>query len=107
MKLVFRDARAGEVAIDASPGLTLMQNAKDFDVPGIEADCGGSMVCGTCQVNVDEPWYSALPAPSAMEAELLEYTAHPAPNGRLSCQIVVGADLEGIRLEVPRAAVIY
>ena len=101
VRIVFEGAGGGATAIDAVPGVSLMQNAKDCDVPGIEAECGGSMVCGTCQVYVPEPWYSALGGPSPMEAEMLAFTAHPRAGGRLSCQIEVTAALAGMTVATP------
>jgi 2Fe-2S ferredoxin len=89
------------VVVDADVGASLMVAATTNDVDGILAECGGSMVCGTCHVYVDEPWFTALGPVPAMEAEMLEYGLHPQPNSRLSCQIAVGEALEGLCVRIP------
>jgi ferredoxin, 2Fe-2S len=101
VRVLFRDVDGKAMAIDAKPGVSLMESAKAADISGIEAECGGSMVCATCQVYVSEPWFSAIAPASPMEAEMIEYTRHPRPNSRLSCQIVVSEALEGMEIEVP------
>jgi 2Fe-2S ferredoxin len=101
VQVLFRGADGATMAIDARPGLSLMESAKAAGVPAIEAECGGSMVCATCQVYVSEPWYSVLAPASTMEAEMVEYTRHPRPNSRLACQIVVSEAMEGMEVEVP------
>jgi 2Fe-2S ferredoxin len=92
---------AGEVlTLEAQDGLSLMQNAKNANVPGIDADCGGCMVCGTCHVHVDIDWLPRLAAPSEMEAQILECVPEPHPRARLSCQIPVSPALAGLRVTV-------
>lgn len=93
------DGTAG--TFEATPGMSLMASAKVAGIEGIEAECGGSMVCATCQVYVAEAWLSALEAPSEMEADMLEFTRHPRPNSRLSCQITVTEALDGLEIELP------
>jgi ferredoxin, 2Fe-2S len=101
VQVLFRDAQGNAMTIDAKPGVSLMESAKAAGICGIEAECGGSMVCATCQVYVSEPWYSAMASASSMEAEMIEYTRHPRDNSRLSCQIVVSEAMEGMEVEVP------
>lgn len=101
VRITIHDGKGESSAIDATPGDSLMQAAKAAGIDGIEAECGGSMVCGTCQVYVGEDWYALLPPASAMEAEMIEYTRHPQPRSRLSCQIVVTAGLEGMDVTTP------
>ncbi|PKB14791.1 2Fe-2S ferredoxin [Novosphingobium kunmingense] len=101
VRVRYRTADGIEGAFDASPGLSLMASAKAAGIDGIEAECGGSMVCATCQVYVAEAWLSTLEPPSEMEAEMVEYTRHPRPNSRLSCQIVMSEALDGIEIELP------
>jgi 2Fe-2S ferredoxin len=78
-----------------------MLAAKAHAVPGLDAECGGSMVCGTCHVFVDGGWFDRLPAPSALETELISYGLHADGNSRLSCQIVVTDAMEGMSVEIP------
>src|SRR3546814_11923405 len=68
----------------------------------LDADCGGSMVCGTCHVHVADRWLAKLPPKSSMDTEILDYVPEPHPNARLSCQIPVNADTDGIELTIPR-----
>lgn len=87
--------------INAEPGQTVMEAAISADIDGILADCGGSMVCGTCHAFVPPQWQCQLPEQSDMEVELLDYVPEPAPNGRLTCQITVTDALEGITFQLP------
>jgi ferredoxin, 2Fe-2S len=89
--------------IDATAGVSLMDNARAAGVDGIEGECGGSMICGTCHVHLDEAWFAALPAAGAIEAEMVEYTLDPRPTSRLSCQITVTDAMEGMIVGLPRA----
>jgi len=82
---------------------SLMEAAKHAGVPGIDADCGGSMVCGTCHVHVAEEWLAQLLEPSAMEQEILECVPSPHPHARLSCQIALSPSMDGLSVEVPTA----
>lgn len=93
----------GETAIEADESGSVMQAAKAHGVPGIDADCGGSMVCGTCHVYVLDGLRERLPAPSEMESEMLEYVPDPHPEARLSCQLQVIDCADGMRFEVPPA----
>lgn len=101
VRIRFRDEDGRTQDIEAEAGLSLMENAKAHGIDGIEAECGGSMVCGTCQIYVAEPWFSAIAPASAMEGEMVEYTRHPRPTSRLSCQIVVTEAMDGMEVGVP------
>lgn len=101
VRILFRDEAGNTQEIDAEPGISLMANAKAKGIDGIEAECGGAMVCATCQVYVAEPWFSAIAPAGEMEAEMVEYTRHPRPNSRLSCQIVVTEAMDGMEVGVP------
>jgi 2Fe-2S ferredoxin len=87
--------------IDAQPGETLMANAKAKGIDGIEAECGGSMVCGTCHVYLEPRVFELLGPPPAMEAEMLEYVIAPQATSRLSCQISVTAEMDGMEVGLP------
>ena len=89
--------------INVESGQSLMQAAKAANVPGIDADCGGSMVCGTCHVVVANAWLGKLPAPCGMEEAILEGVPEPHPRARLSCQIKMDDALDGIEVDVPAA----
>ena len=88
--------------VDARPGATLMRAATAAGVAEIAADCGGCLSCATCHVVVDPAWVDRLPAPSADEDAMLELTAEPrAPTSRLSCQIVLDDELDGLAVRLP------
>jgi 2Fe-2S ferredoxin len=85
-----------ERRFDARPGLTLMEAAMAAGVQGIDADCGGAAACATCHVHVAADWCARLPAPAEAEEAMLEFVAAPAPGSRLSCQILLGPELDGL-----------
>ena len=88
--------------VQARPGRSLMEAAVDAGVKGIAADCGGLLTCATCHVIVPEPWAAKLPPASSDEEGMLEFTATPRePGSRLSCQITLTEDLEGLTVELP------
>lgn len=88
-------------SIEAEVGKSLMQNALDNGVPGIDADCGGACACGTCHVFVDEDWMSASGEPDAMEEAMLGMRPDRSEQSRLSCQIEVTEDLDGMVVRLP------
>lgn len=88
--------------VDAPVGLSVMQAATGAGVPGILAECGGSLLCATCHVIVDDAWISRLPPPQPAELEMLACTAVPRHAGsRLSCQIAITPELHGLTARVP------
>lgn len=87
--------------IEAENGSTVMENAIAQSVPGIEAECGGACACATCHVYVDEQFTANVGAPDAMEADMLDFAYDRRANSRLSCQIKVSDDLEGLVVNVP------
>ena len=81
---------------------SLMRAAVAAGIDGIKADCGGMMTCATCHVYVDDGWLARLAAPSQDEDAMLEMTAAPRrPTSRLSCQITLSADLDGLTATMP------
>ena len=88
--------------VQAAPGTSLMQAAVAADVDGIDAECGGSLICATCHVYVREPYASRLPAPDPDEQAMLEFAAADRrPQSRLSCQLRLTPDLDGLIVDVP------
>lgn len=88
--------------VTARAGRTLMEAAVDADVRGIAADCGGLATCATCHVIVAQPWAAQLPPPNGDEQGMLDFTASPRQAGsRLSCQITLSDDLDGMTVELP------
>jgi len=89
-------------SVEAKAGASVMETAIRHNVRGIDAECGGSCSCATCHVYVDEAFIDRLPAPDDMEHELLDAVATGRQAGsRLSCQLIVGADLDGLTVRVP------
>ena len=87
--------------VDAENGSTVMENAIRNAVPGIEAECGGACACATCHVYVDEAWTDGVGEPEAMEEDMLDFAYDVRPNSRLSCQIKVRDELDGLVVRVP------
>lgn len=87
--------------IDAENGSSVMENAIRNSVPGIEAECGGACACATCHVYIDEEFTETVGQPEAMEEDMLDFAFDVRPNSRLSCQIKVSDDLEGLVVRVP------
>jgi ferredoxin, 2Fe-2S len=87
--------------LDAENGSTVMENAIRNGVPGIEAECGGACACATCHVYVDENWAEAVGRPEAMEEDMLDFAYDVRPTSRLSCQIRVRDELDGLVVQVP------
>ncbi|MBB4001826.1 MAG: 2Fe-2S iron-sulfur cluster-binding protein [Aurantimonas endophytica] len=100
-KLTFVTHDGQRYDIDAPIGTTAMENAIRNDVPGIEAECGGACACATCHVYVDEAWTAKTGEPEAMEEDMLDFAYEMQPNSRLSCQIKIREDLDGLVLRVP------
>lgn len=82
-------------------GTTVMEAALRNSVPGIEAECGGACACATCHVYVDEAFTELVGEPEAMEEDMLDFAYDVRPTSRLSCQIKVSAELEGLIVYVP------
>ncbi len=91
-----------EQGVDAPEGTSAMQAAMDAGVAGIVGECGGSAMCATCHVIVDEAWAGRLPPPLLNELEMLDCTASERqPTSRLSCQIKLTAGLQGLVVRIP------
>lgn len=89
-------------SVDAKAGSSVMENAIRGNIRGIDAECGGSCACATCHVYVDEAFVDRLPPADEMESELLDGVASERlPNSRLSCQLMVTAELDGLTVRVP------
>ena len=100
-KITFIDHEGTARSIEAEIGSTVMETAIRNGVPGIEAECGGACACATCHVYVDEAWRDVVGGPSAMEESMLDFAEGVEPNSRLSCQIKVTAELDGLVVHTP------
>lgn len=102
IQIRFIRADGTEQTIQTPTGQSLMKAAVDANVRGIEADCGGSLTCATCHVMLDEPWIARLPAAIADERDMLDFAASPVePGSRLSCQIRLTPELDGMVIRLP------
>ena len=91
--------------LDVQNGLTVMEGAVQNDIPGIDADCGGSMACATCHVYVKDEWYDKLDEKSEGEDDMIDQAYEPKKNSRLSCQITVSDKIEGLVVHLPEKQV--
>lgn len=87
--------------VEAENGSTVMENAIKNSVPGIEAECGGACACATCHVYVDDEWTGVVGEPEPMEEDMLDFAFDVRPTSRLSCQIKVSDELNGLVVSVP------
>ena len=87
--------------VDVQNGLTVMEGAVQNDIPGIDADCGGGMACATCHVYIQEEWWSKLPKKEDGEEDMLDMAYEPNKFSRLSCQVVVSNELDGLVVSIP------
>ena len=100
-KITYIDPTGTARAIDAEIGSTVMETAIKNDVPGIEAECGGACACATCHVYVDDAWREKVGGPSPMEEDMLDFGYDVKPSSRLSCQIKVTDELDGLVVRTP------
>lgn len=100
-KITFIDPAGAFHAIDILDGTSLMQGAVSHNVPGIAAECGGHLTCGTCRVDVPPEWLDKTGVRSKLEQQILSFSDHPSDCARLCCQIVATPELDGLCVTVP------
>ena len=100
-KITYIEHNGKEHTIDVQNGLTVMEGAVQNDIPGIDADCGGSMACATCHVYVKDDWYNKLDEKNEGEDDMIDQAYEPKKNSRLSCQIIVSEELDGLEVTTP------
>jgi 2Fe-2S ferredoxin len=103
VKITFIEHSGEQHVVDVSPGLSLMQSAVTNNVPGIDAECGGACACATCHVFIDDAWRAATGEPEEIEQSMMEFSSDPRPNSRLSCQIKITQDLDGLVVRLPES----
>ena len=101
-KITFIESDGTRHETEAETGATVMETAIMNNVPGIVAECGGACTCATCHVYVDDAWTETVGTPSMMEEDMLDFAFEPKPTSRLSCQIKVKDELDGLVVHVPR-----
>ena len=100
-KITYKDNKGNSKTIDVENGLTVMEGAIQNDIPGIDADCGGSMACATCHVYVEEKWFNKISKAEDAEIDMIDMAYEPKKNSRLSCQIIVTNELDGLEVTTP------
>ena len=100
-KITFKTHENDSHVIDIKNGLSVMEGAIQNDIPGIDADCGGGMACATCHVYVNEEWLDKLPNKEDGEEDMLDMAFEPKKNSRLSCQLIVSDELDGLVVSIP------
>jgi 2Fe-2S ferredoxin len=100
-KITYLESNGNEHVLDVAPGLSIMEGAVKNNVRGIIAECGGACSCATCHVYVDELWFDKLDKKSELEEGLLDAVCDLRPHSRLSCQIKVTEELDGLVVQLP------
>ena len=100
-KITYKNNQGISKTIEVDKGLSVMEGAIQNDVPGIDADCGGSMACATCHVYVEEKWLIKIPDAEEAEVNMIDMAFEPKKNSRLSCQLIVTDELDGLIVTTP------
>ena len=100
-KITYIEHNEKSHTVDVPNDLTVMEGAVQNNIPGIDADCGGSMACATCHVYVKENWFNKLPKKEDGEEDMLDMAYEPNKFSRLSCQLTVSDKLEGMIVNLP------
>ena len=101
-KITYIEHNGTEHVVEVANGLTVMEGARDNNIPGIDADCGGACACSTCHVYVHPDWVATLAPREDMEEDMLDFAFEPdATRSRLTCQIKVTDDLDGLVVHMP------
>src|SRR3970040_736028 len=100
-RITFVQPDGTEQPVEAQPGMTVMETAKINLIEGIEAECGGACACATCHVYVDAAWREKTGSPSQMEEDMLDFAFDVREQSRLSCQIKLKPELDGLVVRVP------
>ena len=100
-KITYIDSSGNQKTIEVDKGLSVMEGAVQNNIPGIDADCGGGMACATCHVYVKEEWFNKLPKAEDGEQDMIDMAFEPKKNSRLSCQLIVSDELDGLVVTTP------
>jgi len=100
-KITYKDNEGNSKTLEVENGLSVMEGAIQNNVSGIDADCGGSMACATCHVYVEEKCLNKLPKAEEAEVDMIDMAFEPKKNSRLSCQITVTDELDGLVVTTP------
>ena len=100
-KITYIDFQGNSKTIEVDNGLSVMEGAIQNDIPGIDADCGGSMACATCHVYVEDKLFDKIPKAEDAENDMIDMAFEPKKNSRLSCQIIITDELDGLEVTTP------
>ena len=100
-KITYIEHNGKSHTLEVANGLTVMEGAVQNNIPGIDADCGGSCACATCHVYVDKKWFNKLPNKESAEEDMLDMAFEPKSSSRLSCQLTVSNELDGLVVNMP------
>ena len=100
-KIKYIEHKGKSHTIEVANGLSVMEGAIQNNIPGIDADCGGSMACATCHVYVKEKWFDKLPKKEDGEEDMIDMAYEPNKFSRLSCQLIVSDELDGLVVKLP------
>ena len=100
-KITYKDLEGNSKTIEVENGLSVMEGAIQNNIPGIDADCGGSMACATCHVYVEEKWLNRLPKAEEGEVDMIDMAFEPKIISRLRCQLIVSDELDGLIVTTP------
>ena len=100
-KITYIENNGKSHSVDVPKGLTVMEGAVQNNIPGIDADCGGGMACATCHVYVKEEWFDKINPKSEGEDDMIDQAHQPSKFSRLSCQISVSDDIDGLVVNLP------
>jgi 2Fe-2S ferredoxin len=103
IKITYIDNDGDSRTVEAEEGSTVMETALKNDVPGIDAECGGACACATCHVYVAEDWFPKLPKAEQMEEDMLDFASDVRPTSRLSCQLRVRKEIDGLVVTTPES----
>ena len=100
-KITYIEHNGKSHVVEVPNGLNVMEGAVQNNIPGIDADCGGSCACATCHVYVDEKWFKKLNKKESAEEDMLDMAYEPNKLSRLSCQITIVDELDGLVVKMP------
>ena len=100
-KVTYIEHNGKSHTIEVSKELSVMEGAVQNNIPGIDADCGGACACATCHVYVDEKWFNKIPKAEDAEVDMIDMAHEPKNNSRLSCQLIVSDELDGLTVTTP------
>ena len=100
-KITYIEHSGKSHVVEVPNELSVMEGAIQNNIPGIDADCGGSCACATCHVYVEEKWFDKLPKKEDAEQDMLDMAFEPQKFSRLSCQITIADELDGLVVKMP------